>query len=211
MAATKQDPPPFTILAQFQNSFDGFFWETGHWFSVDTEDMPSYEQLLLFAGDIGGAWNDDVNVFLNELNEFIGVQCVIWGNPPEALDFFTGVPGTGGASGDSEAAQVAAVVSWPIARHHKGGHPRNYIGGLGDGDLATVATLTSAFASDLQAGYTTFQSDVNSTTLGDSSVQLGVVSFRNNKVWRDDPVFFPYLGAPTVRLPLGTQRRRLKN
>lgn len=210
-AGPRPDPPPFTIQAQLQHTFEGMFWETGHWFKVDTSDMPIYADLTAFAAALAEAWTSSVLTYLNELVQFSGVECVIWGNPPEALDFSAPAVDTGGIPGDSEAAQVAAVVSWPIARHHRGGHPRNYIGGLNDADLATVATLTSDFRSDLQAGYVNFQSTVDGLEIAGNPVKMGVVSFQNNRAWRAEGVFFPFLGAPTVRELLGTQRRRLSN
>jgi hypothetical protein len=105
----------------------------------------------------------------------------------------------------------AVCISWPIAAHYRGGHPRMYLPGVqsaamedpgGKDILATVRDGLENFGQDLITAF------AGAAIEGVTSLALGTISYYAGKVLRSLPLFRPYLGAE-VGARLDSQRRRL--
>jgi hypothetical protein len=117
-------------------------------------------------------------------------------------------PGTGG-TGTSVPNSLAVVVSWQIARHYRGGHPRTYLGALATAILLNQTTFTSTFVSSLQTNANSFLNDVPQIVLPSGTTGfLVAVHRRLNGALLTPPQTSAITGA-AVDNRLDTQRRRL--
>lgn len=115
----------------------------------------------------------------------------------------------GGAAGTAVTANVAACVSWPIARHYRGGHPRTYIGGLATGNVLNANSWTPAFVTALTAGMVSFRGTVNTNTVNSTGpVELVCVHRILNKIHLPVPTV-DAVGVPSMDTRVDSQRRRL--
>lgn len=106
--------------------------------------------------------------------------------------------------------QVAACWSWTINRRHRGGHPRTYLAGLTTVITTSVGSnmISSTWQNNLVINAQNFMLTINASVAGSLTWQLGTISYYNNHLALDPPVFYPYLGVE-VGARLDTQRRRL--
>lgn len=118
--------------------------------------------------------------------------------------------GTGGVSGTFAALNVCAVISWPISRRYRGGHPRTYISPIAASAVNTPNQLNPSFATALATDANSFVLGVNASTSGTTTLsQTGAVSYYLNKAERVAGFFEAFVLPPTVDLRPGSQRRRL--
>jgi hypothetical protein len=105
---------------------------------------------------------------------------------------------------------VALCISWPIAAHYRGGHPRTYVAGMPIDQLDT-------------AGGKSWQTSTQSTwegigsaliaAIGESVIRsgvelaLGTISYYTEKALRATPLFRTFEGA-VVGKRIDSQRRR---
>lgn len=121
----------------------------------------------------------------------------------------TTVPATpGGNAGTLAALNVAAVVSWRIARRYRGGKSRTYIGGLSDAQLSPPDQLSTVFAGNLQAAAVAFLAHYTNLSLSGLTWQLAVVSYRTANAPRVTPLVED-ITAASVTAAIRSQRRRL--
>lgn len=116
----------------------------------------------------------------------------------------------GGRSVGVVTPNVALCISWPIAAHYRGGHPRTYVAGIPIDQLDTV-------------GGKNWQTTTQSTwegigtaliaAIGESVIRtgveltLGTLSYYADKALRSVPVFRAFEGA-IVGKRIDSQRRR---
>jgi hypothetical protein len=120
----------------------------------------------------------------------------------------TSVPGT--VSGNSLPPNCAVAISWPILARYRGGHPRWYLPGVPESNLATPGGnyITSTAAGGYQAEYASFLGAWNQIVVGSTTMQLGTISYYTGHALRDPPLFRAFQD-PQVSLRLDSQRRRL--
>lgn len=108
-------------------------------------------------------------------------------------------------------AQVACCISWQLAVHYRGGHPRTYIAGVGVDEANNNTTWQPSFIGFMTTQANLFHAGVEAIGpigSGISSIEHGVVSFQSAKQWRTPPLFRRIAGG-TVDTRIDTQRRRL--
>lgn len=202
-------PPDFTCQVVVISGIGSYEFSNSFWFDVDTSDTPTLTQLSTFAQDVGNVWGEDVGTWMSSNAAVLQAKAVFWGAGSDAIDAIATATGDGTQDPPDLPLNVAMCISWPIAAHYRGGHPRSYLGGLPTLAQADQRTFDSSFRDNVVAGADSFISDANSLTLGPSTVHLGVVSFVDANAWRSPPIFRHFAGSPVIDARIDTQRRRL--
>lgn len=127
-----------------------------------------------------------------------------------ALGVAVTVPGTGNGgdiSSGNLSNNVAACLSWHIARHYRGGHPRTYFGGLKMDVLNGTTQFTSAFTTSMSAAAAGFISDIAAIT-SPAAPKLSCVHYPTAKSAWTVPVV-DEITSGVMNARVDTQRRRL--
>jgi hypothetical protein len=126
-----------------------------------------------------------------------------------AVGIGTGV--NSGSRGDNEIpGSACALVSYHVARHYRGGHPRTYVAAGVATDLLTPATWTTAFIAALDTAWGLIWSTALTGAGAFVPVHHVNVSYFTGGVARVTPVvdvIVPPAGA--VQAELASQRRRI--
>jgi hypothetical protein len=106
---------------------------------------------------------------------------------------------------------TALCVSWQVAAHYRGGHPRTYFCGLKQNDTVDVQSWTPSTISAWQSAANAFHATVNTFNYGAiQGVRLGTVSFVLRNQWRSPTVFRDFVnGGAVVDSRIDSMRRRL--
>jgi len=116
--------------------------------------------------------------------------------------------GTGAGSNTALPQSAAACITWKIARHYRGGHPRTYIGPLATTAIESPVSLASAYVASLQTDAGAFRLAVfNDTTVG-TQLHLGTVHRTVGGATLSTPLFSEFT-AESVDARIDSQRRRL--
>jgi hypothetical protein len=70
------------------------------------------------------------------------------------------IAGSGGSAGTAAPNSVAACITWRIARHYRGGHPRTYIGPINNTAINNPTTLQGTYVTALQNAANAFRAAV---------------------------------------------------
>lgn len=129
----------------------------------------------------------------------------------DSSEGFAGAGGNGSHIQSALPASVSVCLSWHIAPHYKGGHPRTYLPGITGDRAANASSWSSDTLTAFSSAGNAFHSAVESIPpMGSriTAVQHGTVSFVRNNAWRNPPVFYRFTSC-TVDSRIDTQRRRL--
>lgn len=126
----------------------------------------------------------------------------------------TGSNAGGKGSGTSPTANVAQCITWKIARHYRGGHPRTYLAPPAMTDITGTTTWQTAHVTAAQAAAVGFMNDVAGATFATQSANLCCVHRVRGKDVDGNPIV---LNPPLVDLfvdatfdtRVDSQRRRL--
>jgi hypothetical protein len=124
-----------------------------------TGTAPNTSQLVTFAQAVGTAWA--ARLFANLSHELVGVGVTATdlssASSPEVDVPFTG---SGASVVASTPAGTAFVISHKMARRYRGGHPRTYIAGLPNDQMADAQTWTTTLINALRTDFSNFIADV---------------------------------------------------
>lgn len=202
-------PPDFTCHVDVISGVGSYEFSNGFWFLVDTSDTPTLTQLSAFAADVGNAWGSDVGTWMSTNAAVLQAKAVFYGAGSDTIDAIADVESDGTQDPPDMPLNVAMCISWPIAAHYKGGHPRSYIGGIPTLAMNDQRTWDSSYRANVVSGANSFLSDANGLSLGTNNVELGIVSFVDANAWRSPPVFRHFAGTPVIDARIDSQRRRL--
>jgi hypothetical protein len=108
---------------------------------------------------------------------------------------------------------VCVLVDYPVSLRYRGGHPRTYIVGGGDGDLDTAGSdwsaWNSSFTTAVATSWAAFISGIEAITVG--STVMGTqccVRYINAGAPLVAPIVLP-LASFSVQTQLASQRRRI--
>lgn len=137
------------------------------------------------------------------------VQFLSYVSGHEYVGFATGSSG-GGTAGAGVAMNVAAVISWHELLTYRGGHPRTYVPGCPASAIEdTYNTFSSAYRSALQSEAEAFLTGMAEIVItGSEHVALSTLH-RVSGGAPLTPGYLSPLSSPTVKPPIGTQRRRI--
>lgn len=168
------------------------------------------------AGAFHAEWAANFCPVQNVAIELQHTECLYWDDDgTEYAGSYTN-PVAGEDSGAPLDASAAVVVSWRVASHWKGGHPRSYIPGVTADRLDTPNAFTSATVTDYNSAVNGFVSGLAGAS-GDffSGISLRALrrfadggSLTVPKTYLDPPLLIPITGH-IVRSHIGSQRRRL--
>lgn len=121
-------------------------------------------------------------------------------------------PGGGGTS--SQPANVALTISWQIARHYRGGHPRTYFGGLNSTAHLNANRWQASVVTAWEAAANAFLTDIGTHSFAGTSGALCCVH-RVRTVGDPpvrtilDPPLVDVITSASVDSRIDSQRRRL--
>lgn len=203
------DPPAHTARIVLVHTLGGLSWSNGFWMKSDGSDTPALNDFTDFLYEFATEWGEQVQPHLSVDDTLVTVQGVYFGSGSDAINGEREASFPGEVEADAIAIHTCACISWPIAAHYRGGHPRTYVSGLTAAAIGTVSQLDAGFRNTLAGAAASFRSAVNALTLDGAGMTLGVVSFVDNNAWRSPPTFRSYPGSPSVDARIDTQRRRL--
>jgi hypothetical protein len=195
----------------FTGGYQDALWTNVMWLFLTGSGTITHADIAELAGNCGVAYATNFAPLLDEDWFITSAQVVLYfdGDVFDAVAQST-VNGEN-ASGDRLPANVALAISWGIASHYRGGHPRTYLCGFTSTQLLTTTTFlpaTVGFVSDAANAFHTDVEDLGPIGSGITTVEHGIVSFATDGEWRDPPVFRRIQDA-TVDSRVDTQRRRL--
>jgi hypothetical protein len=119
--------------------------------------------------------------------------------------------GNGGVTGPVTPANVSLCIGWRVQQHYRGGHPRTYLPGIPQAEVATARLFNAAYVGLVVQSASDFHGDVNNTPGGNiQGAKLGIVSFVLRKEWRNPPVFRDFVYPSAHGDPrIDSMRRRL--
>lgn len=163
------------------------------------------------ANGLFGCYAEAFSPLLNLDSTLNQVQVVLWNTPDELVAYSDDVAVLGGVSGLGYPANVACGITWPIAAHYKGGHPRNYLCGIPVAAGGTTKFFDNDFVSSVAEAAQAFHTAWESLTgySGIATLEHGVVSFVDGGAWRAPPIFRRIMDGASVDKRIDTQRRRL--
>lgn len=137
-------------------------------------------------------------------------ELTVWDSGEATQSITTSAAVPGGVTGVGLPANVAVCITWRIAPHYRGGHPRTYLCGLAQSAMNNGTSITPTLQSTLQTKANEFHTEVEALTPGTgiSTVEHGAMSFVVAGAWRTPPIFRRILTA-RVDTRFDSQRRRL--
>lgn len=157
-----------------------------------------YASLVTFLAPMQSAATTDDEVEVTDLSSALG-----------NVGIGTGVTAGTRAGGDIPGS-AAALVSYHVGRHYRGGHPRTYVAAGVTTDLLTPSTWTTGFVAALDTAWANVMAAMLTTSGGFVPVNHVNVSYVSAGVPRVTPVvdvITPAAGA--VQEELASQRRRI--
>lgn len=189
-------------------------WNNVMWLYLTGSGEITVPELDDLASACATAYTDNLLQFFGTITSFDRCQIVLY----SAGDAFEGTANGGGAgprvegnSSKFHSSQVATCISWAIAPHYRGGHPRSYLPAGMTGDRTAPNQWSATFADGVSSAATAFHADleaISGVSSGITTVEHGVVSFVRDGAWRNPPVFYR-IAAAHVDRRVDTQRRRL--
>jgi hypothetical protein len=183
---------------------------------------PTSAQLVTFANAVGTAWGTNLKSLCSSQVELTSVTAEDLTSATAAVGA-SGFATLGTRAGDSMTAQLAAVVSYTIARRYRGGHPRGYWPFGVDTDIATPQTWANAFITASNTGIEAFFTAVLAAGWTGAGALTHVnVSYYHGFTVVTNPTTGRARNVPTLRgtplvdtvsaavtqVTVGTQRRR---
>lgn len=192
-------------------TYDDAIFSNVLWFYFTGEGVIAQSVLDDFTGDVLGQWTIHLAPLLDDDVTFEYAHSVLQGDTEEALEAWATTLVLGEVEGDGLPANVAACVTWHVAAHYRGGHPRSYICGIPQAAQLHVRSFLDEFVGELADAMQAFHvaAEGLGPYTGIASVEHGTVSFVNDGSWRSPPIFRRFVRTPRVDTRIDSQRRRL--
>lgn len=204
-------PPDHVLRIAVGGAFDTARWANVFWVKNGAADEPTQVVLEAFLTDFCVKYGNNFKGYLSTSWHLTEANCLYYNDGGVVMGASAAPAINGTVATAVMPANIALCISWRIASHYRGGHPRTYLCGLTTNRITTSTTFDTAFTALVAASANTFRDQVNALTYGDlSSLELGTVSFQNDNQWRDNPVFRAYMAAgASIDSRVDSQRRRL--
>lgn len=177
---------------------------------------PTTAFLTTLAGVVASSWSTHMapeqvsNCTLTEVD-----MVDLTSSTSASVDHPVSVPGTRGS--DEIPANVAYLVTYPIARRYRGGHPRNYLIVGGNADFLDAAHWSTAFTSEVINHWDAFLSAIigysSSGTTINGLVNVSYIDKALNPVppyYRTTPLVDAInIGTMIGQQQMASQRRRI--
>lgn len=206
----RPDPPTRTCKVVFAGSYGEAVWNNVMWLFLTGSGEITSSDVQALSDAMSSAYGNAFQAVTNELWLFEQTQVTLYGPGDDTVDGYSASGVAGLHTGDSTPANIAVCISWRIAPHYRGGHPRTYLCGVPN-DITGATSFAGSYLVEVQNAAGSFHNDVEDTgPIGDSieTVEHGVVSFVTDKEWRTPPIFRRIFSVG-VDSRIDTQRRRL--
>lgn len=206
--------PPLADTAKCEMTFTGPDSVVGTciFYVKGTSDISGLTALgdiaALIQTGLGTTGNTVVGLMNNQW-KLTGIRCIDNSGSTENVSVLD-LNVSGAKANQPLSPQVCVVLSWQIAAHYRGGHPRTYLPGIDSTaiDVSGGKNITSTFRVDYEAAGDTLMSTINGGSGTGSPYSMGTISFFSGGVPRGTPLFRLY-SAAVVGTRICTQRRRL--
>lgn len=94
---------------------------------------------------------------------------------PTGEEATVSLTGQGTIAGVTTPQSAACCITWRIMRHYRGGHPRTYLGPIGQNAIESATSFTAVYQSDVQTAATTFKDAINAGTVAGAALRLVAV------------------------------------
>lgn len=179
-----------------------------HWFKTTPVSPFTQAEIDGLASAVRAAFNSNFAPLQDGDLTVLGATAV-------DLSSETGVTGSsittsaGTKAGVSNPSNVAMCLTWEIARHYRGGHPRSYMAGTVSADIQGVNQWVSTVITAWDTAAGGFLSTVNTAQPGGTATgRLVAVHRYRNKLVLDPPLVSTITGV-RVGSRIDSQRRRL--
>lgn len=207
----RPDPPNRSVKLTFTGYVGPQTWSNVMWLFLTGSGEIDHSTLIELANDCYGVYSEEFCPVMSNGGGLDRAQVVLWFDGEEFSAFSTAVSVPGSIGGTCLPANVAMCISWPLAQHYRGGHPRTYLAAMPTSYLANTSHWLGDAHSEVQDAARAFHTSIEGLGPYDgiATVQHGIVSFVLDKEWRDPPVFRRIQEDATVDGRIDTQRRRL--
>lgn len=207
----RPNPPAGSCRIEISGTIAGINWANVLWTRFTPVTVPSQSDLDSLLLSIGNAYNSHFKAYRSSSVPTESCSALFYDSSGPALVSETPLVLNGTGAASVLPSNCCVVVSWRIAAHYRGGHPRTYLPGVPDAEAVTSRLLDTTYIANLAASANDFIAAINVLTHGSvTAVELGTVSFVTKKDWREPPIFRPYVaGGATVDQRIDSQRRRL--
>ena len=207
----RPEPPTRFCKLVYQGTWQDAVWANVMWLFLTGSGVITVPELNDLANECSDAY---ATRFLPHLNNSVvlnSTKVVLYAGGGDVFEGVASVGGTGGDTGSSMPANVATCITWQIAPHYRGGHPRTYLPGTPFPARNTMTKWTSSWITSITSAANSFHSDleaISGVSSGITQVEHGVASFVRSNAWRTPPVFYR-IASGTVDSRIDTQRRRV--
>lgn len=208
---TRPSPATRQVKVAYYGTWQTAQWANIMWLYLTGSGEISVSELNDLAGACSDAYASHFLPLVSDTVTLERTQVVLYAGGGDVFEGNATEGGTGSDDGSTMPASAAAAVSWIIAPHYRGGHPRTYIPGITIHHIISNTTLAGAFVSALGSAANAFHNEleaISGISSGISTVEHGVVSFVRAKAWRTPPVFYR-INSAVVDSRIDSQRRRL--
>lgn len=207
----RPEPPTRFCKLVYHGSFDDAAWTNVMWLFLTGSGEITTANLNDLADACSAAYSDNLLPLASTHVTLSDTQVVLYAGGGDVIEGVASVGGTGVQTGTYLPANCAVCLSWQIAPHYRGGHPRTYLCGIPYEFVSGSTSINGSGISDYVSAGNAFHADLEAITgvgSGISTVEHGVASFVRDGAWRTPPVFYRIVGC-AVDSRLDSQRRRL--
>lgn len=210
-AGARPFPPVRACRVTVEGLYDLAPWANVFWLHLNGSGEISNVNLNQLCNWVYGGWTNTLLKVQSLESTIERVVALLYSDDGEQVAFSnpSSVPGLKG--GTAMPASVSCCISWPIATHYKGGHPRTYLAAIPTSAQANSTSFDPDYSNAVGAEAEDFHTHLESMTEldGITSVSHGIYSFVRHKAWRDPPVFYRIMAGVHVDTRIDSQRRRL--
>lgn len=169
---------------------------------------PLSADLSSFSASVATLWNSFMAPLMNTTVRLNLVETQDISSPTGAFGS-SNIVQSGTRAGTPMPVQVAAVATWHVNYHWRGGHPRTYWPAGVQTDVVNGKTWATPFQTAMSSALASYISGMNAITVGGSPVGIfSAVRYFSNNALMGVPLVLP-ITASSFHTRVDTQRRRL--
>lgn len=207
----RPDPPTRSCKVEYVGVFKEANWANVMWLYLTGNGTIPNSYLVALADACFSGYATELLPEVSFEVELQFVRVNVWDGSDVTQAISTQPGATGGKLDPALPANVAVCISWPLAVHYRGGHPRTYLPGPVQSSLAGTTRFRNDYCTDVATRAGRFHTALEAipASASVSSVEHGVISFQAKKQWRTPPVFRRIGNGAHVDARIDSQRRRL--
>lgn len=170
---------------------------------------PAYTQSAIdqLATSLASLYTGNLMPLVNNNYAAVGVTCTDLSSDLGVVGVAP-MTGTGTNSGSGTTNGTAVVISWKIARHYRGGHPRTYLPAPASANITNPTSFLGTYVTTVNNAATAFRTAVNALIIASNTQRLCTVHRISGGAELPVPTVDVIIGN-SVDTRIDTQRRRL--